>query len=74
VVALRNSIIEFSHWLKAQWVAEVPEDLAICEFECRKSQCSFDNWAQCVRRVSNTRKELVHLRQSVADIDHKHVA
>ena len=74
MVALRNPIIEFFHWLKAQWVAEVPDDLAICEFECRKSQCSSDDWAQCLLRVSNTRKELVQLRQSVADINHKHVA
>ena len=74
MVTLRNSISELTHWLRAQWVTEVPEDLAICEFECPESQCSWDDWAQCVRRVSNTRKELVHLRQSVADIDPKHVA
>ena len=74
MVTLRNSISELTHRLRAQWVTEVPEDLAICEFECRKSQCSFDDWVQCVHRVSNIRKELVHLRQSVADIDQKHVA
>jgi len=69
VVALRTSIVEFSHWLKAQWVAEVPEDLAICEFECRKSQCSSDDWARCVRRVCNTPKSLMLLRRSVDDVN-----
>jgi len=26
-------------WLKDQWIREVPEDLALCEFDCRKAQC-----------------------------------
>jgi hypothetical protein len=54
LVGLRTSIIELCSWLKEQWVAEVPDDLAICEFECRKSKCSFDGWANCVRRMSQT--------------------
>ena len=45
LVGLRTSIIELCRWSKAQWVAAVPDDLAICEFECRKSECSFDGWA-----------------------------
>jgi len=52
LVGLRTSIIELCRWLKAQWVADVPDDLAICEFECRESKCSFDGWANCVRRIS----------------------
>ena len=74
MVALRTSIIEFSHWLKAQWVSEVPEDLAICEFECRKSQCSSDDWARCVRRVCNTPESLVLLRRSVDDVNKRYIA
>jgi len=73
VTALRNSIVEFCRWLKAEWVAEVPDDLAVCEFECRKSRCSLDDWAQCVHRVSSARNELVRLRQSVGDANHRHV-
>ena len=57
-MGLRTSIIELCRWLKAQWVAEVPDDLAICEFECRKSECSFDGWANCVRRISQTPREI----------------
>lgn len=53
-MGLSTSIIEFCRWLKAQWIAEVPDDLAICEFECRKSECSFECWATCVRRISLT--------------------
>ena len=74
MVTLRNSISELTHWLRAQWVTEVPEDLAICEFECPASQCSWDDWAQCVHRVSNTREQLVRLGQSVGDSNHRHVA
>ncbi len=52
----RTSIRELCRWLKAQWVAEVPDDLAICEFECRETECSFDGWANCWRRISETPK------------------
>jgi hypothetical protein len=70
LVGLRTSIIELCRWLKAQWVAEVPDDLAICEFECRKSQCSFDGWANCVRRISQTPKGLGPLRHSADGLLH----
>ena len=73
-MTLRNSMIRLCHWLKAQWVTEVPEELAICEFECPKNQCSWDEWAQCVRRLSNTREELVRFRQWDGDSNHRHVA
>ena len=37
---LPASTIELCRGLKRQWVAEVPADIAICEFECRKRYCS----------------------------------
>jgi hypothetical protein len=64
LVGLRTSVIELCRRLKAQWVAEVPDDLAICEFECRKSECSLDGWANCVRRISGTPKGPGALRHS----------
>jgi hypothetical protein len=39
-------------WLLGQWVAPVPADIALCEFECRKDQCLYDEWASCERRIS----------------------
>ena len=63
-MGLRTSIIELGRWLKAQLIAEVPDDLAICEFECRESECCFDGWANCVRRISHMREVPVPLRHS----------
>jgi hypothetical protein len=70
LVGLRTSIIELCRWLKAQWIAEVPDELALCEFECRKSECSFDGWANCVRRISQTPKGPGPLRHSADGLLH----
>jgi len=37
--------------LKSLLIADVPEDLAICEFDCRKNQCTYGEWATCHRRI-----------------------
>lgn len=38
-------------FVKRQIVDEVPEDLAICEFECRRECCSEADWAACELRL-----------------------
>jgi hypothetical protein len=40
-------------WLKHQVVQDVPQDMAVCEFDCRKTQCENDEWATCERRTNN---------------------
>ncbi len=67
-MGLRTSIVELCRWLKDQWVAEVPDDLAICEFECRESECSVDGRANCVRRIFQTAKAPGPLRHSADDL------
>ncbi len=37
-------------WLQNQLIQEVPEDIAFCEFGCRKLQCSMGEWENCERR------------------------
>jgi len=39
-------------------VEDVPEDLAICEFDCRTLHCTRGEWASCDRRISKGRGEL----------------
>jgi len=56
---LRISLSKLGHWAKEQIVAEVPDDLAVCEFDCRESQCSWDEWASCERRISKAAGELM---------------
>ncbi|MEB3356843.1 MAG: hypothetical protein VKK04_08960 [Synechococcales bacterium] len=36
--------------LKSWFVADVPNDVAACEFECRKLDCSEQEWEECKRR------------------------
>jgi len=39
------------HRLKSLLIAEVPKDVAICEFDCPKNQCTYGEWATCQRRI-----------------------
>ncbi len=36
---------------KTNLVETVPNDIALCEFDCRKTQCSFGEWESCGRRL-----------------------
>ena len=33
------------------WVAEVPEDIACCEFNCRELHCEQGQWETCEHRL-----------------------
>jgi len=41
-----------------QLVEAAPEDIAICEFDCRKRQCTQGEWETCERRISKGAGEL----------------
>jgi hypothetical protein len=45
-------------WLKQQVIQDVPDELAVCEFDCRKVQCTRDEWATCERRINRAAGEL----------------
>jgi hypothetical protein len=47
----------FNRW-KALLVGNVPDDLAACEFDCRKYQCAQGEWTNCDRRIAQERCEL----------------
>jgi hypothetical protein len=36
-------------WLM-KFVSEVPKEIAVCEFDCRKTECLMGCWEQCERR------------------------
>ena len=38
-------------WLRNQIAQSVPEDYQFCEFECRESQCTMDDWEKCDKRL-----------------------
>ncbi len=45
-------------WLKGQIVQTVPEEDGVCEFDCRKQQCTEGEWEVCERRVQKAAGEL----------------
>jgi hypothetical protein len=45
-------------FVKRQIVDDTPEDLALCEFDCRKGQCLQDEWETCGRRILKGAGEL----------------
>jgi hypothetical protein len=45
---------------KRNWIiSEIPQEVALCEFDCRKGQCSQEEWAACKRRISRAAGELM---------------
>jgi hypothetical protein len=45
--------------LKKHLIDDVPDDVALCEFDCRKSPCTYGEWAACKRRLSKAAGELM---------------
>lgn len=57
----KGSFAELLRWAKNQIVADVPRDLELCEFDCRKHQCALNEWANCERRLNRAAGELMPL-------------
>lgn len=51
------------NWLKIP-VCEVPDDIAVCEFECSKTECKLGDWQCCEQRLqaspSRTQESRTH--------------
>jgi hypothetical protein len=43
-------------WFVEQ-VQDVPEDIAVCEFDCRKPVCLVSEWETCERRLRDLEEE-----------------
>jgi hypothetical protein len=41
-----------------QLIQDVPDAIALCEFDCRKKQCTYEEWVHCERRRQRTVGEL----------------
>ena len=42
------------HWM-VHLATPVPDDVAVCEFECRKRDCLMGDWERCERRRRHSR-------------------
>jgi hypothetical protein len=49
---------KFLQWLKGQIAQDVPEADGLCEYDCRKLQCTEEEWATCERRIHKAAGEL----------------
>jgi hypothetical protein len=38
-------------WITTRLIQDVPEDTAVCEFDCRKLECRQGEWKICERRL-----------------------
>jgi len=50
-------------WVLGQFVGEVPEEDALCEFDCRKPQCIVGEWENCARRLQRAAGELMPAKE-----------
>jgi len=48
----------FWQWMKNQIAQDVPESSGLCEYDCRKQQCTEEEWATCERRTRRAAGEL----------------
>jgi len=54
-----NPFTRFGRWVRDQIVQDVPEDIALCELDCRKGQCTMGEWESCERRLKKAAGELM---------------
>jgi len=47
------------NWLRRQVVDDVPPGDGLCEFDCRKPQCTEGEWEVCERRLRGAEGELM---------------
>jgi hypothetical protein len=50
-----GSTTALGRWIHNHIVQSVPEDIALCEYDCRKLECSMGEWEHCERRKQHLR-------------------
>jgi len=63
IVLMRLGTIQTLHkkfwqWMKNQIAQDVPASDGLCEYDCRKPQCTEEEWATCERRIRRAAGEL----------------
>jgi hypothetical protein len=53
MLTVRAGLARLSQWTRNILVADVPDDIAACEFDCRKTQCPEGEWEHCKRRLTH---------------------
>ncbi len=55
----RRLLARSLQWIKGQLFTEVPKEIELCEFDCRKEQCTLGEWETCDRRLQQAAGELM---------------
>ena len=50
-------------------VADVPENVAVCEFECNRTECVEGDWRHCGRRMGKSAVQQQDTDERVGDRD-----
>lgn len=56
VLAASRRVKELRRRVIGQIIQDVPSDIAVCEFDCRKVQCTLREWEACEHRRRNTQR------------------
>jgi hypothetical protein len=59
--ATESSFIRAWRWISTQVVQDVPEDIMICEYDCRKAQCTMAEAECCEKRLQEGAGDLFPL-------------
>ncbi|HTV14656.1 MAG TPA: hypothetical protein VME68_08070 [Acidobacteriaceae bacterium] len=54
-----NPLKGLIRWIADQFVRDVPADDALCAFDCKRDQCTLEEWETCERRIHRAAGELM---------------
>ena len=57
-LGIRSPLSKFWSRIKNSIVQDVPDGISLCEYDCRKLDCTLDEWAVCERRITKAAGEL----------------
>jgi hypothetical protein len=58
-------MISLWQWIKDEIVQDVPEEIALCEFDCNKAQCTQEQWLACSRRLAHAARKATPARNDL---------
>jgi hypothetical protein len=51
---MMDAMVRLARWLRSQIGQVVPQDMVVCEFECKETTCTSADWNECRRRREMT--------------------
>lgn len=67
----KNYLTQLWRWVADQVVQDAPDGSALCAFDCKKGQCTQEEWAACQRRLHNAAGELMPAEEDDCNVEAK---